>query len=115
MSFKITTQSDEIVLIEFDGNLLGGPDAVKLNEELHKLIDEGKNKVVAGLENVSFMNSSGLGMLIGGMTTLRKAGGDLRLAGANEKINKLLTITKLISVFQHFDTAEEAAGSFSGS
>ena len=58
------------------------------------------------------MNSSGLGMLIGGLTTLRKAGGDLRIANASDKIESLLMVTKLITVFKHFRSVDEAVASY---
>ena len=92
------------VVIEFKGNVMGGPDAVSLNEKLHELIDAGKTNVVVDLGKVKFMNSSGLGMLIGALTTMRKAGGDLRIANATDKIQSLLIVTKLITVFKHRDS-----------
>jgi anti-sigma B factor antagonist len=101
-----------VVLIELKGNVMGGPDASSLNEELHKLIDAGKNKVVVDLGEVKFMNSSGLGMLIGALTTVRNAGGNLKLARASDKIQSLLVVTKLVSVFDHHDTVEEALSSY---
>lgn len=111
MSFKISEKYN-CVVIEFKGNVMGGPDAVSLNENLHELIDQGKTNVVADLSRVGFMNSSGLGMLIGGLTTIRKAGGDLRIANATDKIESLLVITKLITVFKHFKSVDEAVASF---
>lgn len=91
---------------------MGGPDAVALNEQLHALIDQGKSNVVVDLARVNFMNSSGLGMLIGGLTTMKNAGGDLRICNATDKIESLLMITKLITVFQHFKSLDEAVASF---
>ena len=91
---------------------MGGPDAVRLNEKLHELIEKDQTNVVADLSKVKFMNSSGLGMLIGGLTTMRKAGGDLRIANATDKIESLLVITKLITVFKHFRSLDEAIESF---
>jgi anti-sigma B factor antagonist len=58
------------------------------------------------------MNSTGLGLLISGLTTLRKAGGELRLANVTDKIESLLAITKLITVFKAYDSVEEAVSSF---
>ena len=84
----------------------GGPDATELNNTLHKCIDAKRKKIVVDLKGVSSMNSSGLGMLIGGVTTMRNVKGDLKLAGASEKIIKLLQVTKLLSVFEHFDTVK---------
>lgn len=111
MSFN-TSERYSSVVIEFKGNVMGGPDAVSLNEKLHELIDAEKTNIVVNLGKVKFMNSSGLGMLIGALTTMRKAGGDLRIANATDKIESLLIVTKLITVFKHFKSVEEAAESF---
>jgi anti-sigma B factor antagonist len=111
MSFKVSERYNSVVL-EFKGNVMGGPDAVTLNEQLHELIDQNKKHIVVDLGKVKFMNSSGLGMLIGALTTMRNAGGDLRIANATDKIESLLIITKLITVFQHFKSVDEAVESF---
>lgn len=111
MSFN-TSERYNSVVIEFKGNVMGGPDAVSLNEKLHELIDEGKTNIVVNLGKVKFMNSSGLGMLIGALTTMRKAGGDLRIANATDKIESLLIVTKLITVFKHYKSVDEAVDSF---
>lgn len=111
MSFKISERYN-CIIIEFKGNVMGGPDAVSLNEKLHELIESDKTNVVVNLAKVKFMNSSGLGMLIGALTTMRKAGGDLRIANATDKIESLLIVTKLITVFKHFPSLEEAVKSF---
>ena len=111
MSFN-TTERYGCVVIEFKGNVMGGPDAVSLNEKLHELIDTGKTNIVVDLGKVKFMNSSGLGMLIGALTTMRKAGGDLRIANATDKIQSLLIVTKLITVFKHYKSVDEAEKSF---
>jgi len=67
---------------------------------------------VVDLGEVKFMNSSGLGMLIGALTTVRNAGGNLKLARASDKIEQLLVVTKLVTVFEHFDAVDEALASF---
>lgn len=111
MSFNVSERYNSVV-IEMKGNVMGGPDAVNLNETLHKLIDEDKKNLVVDLSKVKFMNSSGLGMLIGGLTTMRKAGGDLRIANASDKIESLLMVTKLITVFKHYRSVDEAVASY---
>ncbi len=111
MSFN-TSERYNCVVIEFKGNVMGGPDAVSLNEQLHELIDADKTNIVVDLSKVKFMNSSGLGMLIGALTTMRKAGGDLRIANATDKIESLLIVTKLITVFKHYKSVDEAVESF---
>lgn len=114
MNFNVSERYN-CVVIEFKGNVMGGPDAVSLNEKLHELIEDEKTNIVADLSKVKFMNSSGLGMLIGGLTTMRKSGGDLRIANATDKIESLLVITKLITVFKHFKTLDKAIESYSDS
>lgn len=111
MSFDVSERYNCMV-IQFKGNVMGGPDAVSLNESLHDLIEKDQKNVVVDLAKVKFMNSSGLGMLIGALTTMRKAGGDLRIANATDKIESLLVVTKLITVFTHFKSVDEAVESF---
>lgn len=111
MSFNVSERYN-CAIIEFKGNVMGGPDAVSLNDKLHELIEKNNNNVVVNLSKVKFMNSSGLGMMIGALTTMRKAGGDLRIANATDKIESLLIITKLITVFKHYKSLDEAVDSF---
>lgn len=111
MSFDVSERYNCMV-IQFKGNVMGGPDAVSLNETLHDLIEKDQKNVVVDLAKVKFMNSSGLGMLIGALTTMRKAGGDLRIANATDKIESLLVVTKLITVFTHFKSVDDAVESF---
>ncbi len=107
-----TSEKYEAVIIELKGNVMGGEDTKEFNETLHKLVDEGKTNIIVDLKDVKFMNSSGLGMLIGGLTTMRKADGHLKLANVTDKIESLLIITKLITIFETYDSVESAVGSF---
>ena len=102
-----------VVVLELSGKIMGGPEASEFQHRLHALVDEGKTKVIADLSDVNWMNSSGLGILIGGLTTLKSSGGDLKLVGASGKIESLLIITKLIKIFDSFNSLEEAVASFS--
>lgn len=102
-----------VVVIELKGDVLGGPDAASLNDRLHQLIANGHNQVVLDMSSVNFMNSSGLGMLIGGLTTVKNSGGSLKLANPGERIQSLLVITKLSSLFESHASVEEAVNSFS--
>jgi len=104
--------SSGVTTIELEGSVLGGPDATALNETLHKLVEKGKKKVLLDLSGVQTMNSSGLGMLLNALTTVRNAGGDLKLAAASKKIESLLVITKLSTVFELHPTVKKAITSF---
>jgi anti-sigma B factor antagonist len=101
-----------VIILEPKGKIMGGPDATMLHDMLHDFIDQNKKKVVIDLSKVEWMNSTGLGILISGLTTLRNNGGELKLACVTEKIESLLTITKLITVFENYDTIEDAVKSF---
>jgi anti-sigma B factor antagonist len=107
-----TSEFGNVVVLALEGAILGGPEASALNETLHRLIDNGKKNVVLDLSNVTLMNSSGLGMLIGGYTTMANNGGELKLAAVNENVRKLIEITKLHTVFSPFASVDEAVASF---
>ena len=107
-----TSEKYEAVIIELKGNVMGGDDTKNFNDLLHKLIEDDKKQIVIDLSGVKFMNSSGLGMLIGGLTTVKKSNGQLKLACVTEKIESLLIITKLITIFESFDSVDEAVKSF---
>lgn len=100
------------VVIELKGNVMGGPEAQEFSDLLHKLLEEDKKNVIIDLAETKFMNSSGLGMLISGYTTVKNGGGAMKLANATEKIESLLVITKLITIFEHFTSVDEAVESF---
>lgn len=107
-----TREAEGVTIIELEGSVLGGPDATALNDALHKLLDKRKKKVLLDLSAVQSMNSSGLSMLIGALTTMRNAGGDLKIASASKKIESLLVITKLSTVFELHPTVKKAIESF---
>ena len=104
--------SDGIAVLALKGKLMGGPDSTALHDRVHGLIGEGIKQVVIDLGKVKWMNSSGLGDLMASLTTLRNAGGDLKLAKVGKKIESLLLITKLITVFEIYDSVDRAAASF---
>ena len=111
MQIKHVT-SGEVAVLHLQGKIMGGPDATTLHEKLHELIESGTRSVVIDLEEVDWMNSSGLGILIGGLSAIRKSGGDLRLASVTEKIEEVLRITKLDRVFDVYGSTEEAVTSY---
>jgi len=111
MDYNIS-EHQNVVVIAMEGNLLGGPEGTRLHDTLRQLKQEGKHNVVADLSEAKFMSSSGLGMLISGLTTLRNVGGDLRLAGVPSKIQSLIKLTKLNTVFKEYDDVDEAVVSF---
>ncbi|NTV47037.1 MAG: STAS domain-containing protein [Chlorobiales bacterium] len=102
-----------ITVIELKGDVLGGPDATVLTSRLRELIKEERKNIVLDLSDVEYMNSSGLGMMTTALTTVNKAGGSLKLANPAERIKSLLVITKLVTLFDAYDSVDEAVSSFS--
>ncbi|MBN1482439.1 anti-sigma factor antagonist [candidate division KSB1 bacterium] len=105
-------EQEGVLVFELSGKIIGGPDASKINDKLHEFSESGHLHVVADLSKVNWMNSSGLGIIISALTTVRNAGGELKIAAATEKIKNLLTITKLTNVIKLYDTVEEAIADF---
>ena len=112
MNFS-TKEIEEVVILTLEGEMVGGPDATLLTEKLRELIGEDKKQIIVDMGNVNYMNSSGLGILIGGLTTVRNNGGDLKLIRLAKRLQDLIRITKMDRVFDVFETEEEAIGSFS--
>jgi anti-sigma B factor antagonist len=107
-----TKQVDNVLVIEIEGEIMGGADSESFRNIIYEAIEEDKVFIVADLKNATWMNSSGLGMLISGLTTLRSSGGDLRLTNLSEKVRRPLEITKLESVFLTYNSVEEAVMSY---
>ena len=99
-------------VITVKGKLMGGPEAQDFHNILQSSIDSDIKNIVVDLSDVSFVNSSGIGILVRGFTTMKDTGGELKLAGISDKVSGVLSITKLNSVFSQYPTVEEAAKSF---
>jgi anti-sigma B factor antagonist len=99
-------------VIELKGDILDGPHNEEFSGTLKKLVSNEKKNIVIDLAETKYMNSSGLGMLIGGYTTVKNAGGDLKLANVTKKIESLLVITKLSTIFENYASVDEAVKSF---
>ncbi len=102
-----------VAILDVSGKLMGGPENAQLfKDTIYKLIEEGIIHLVVNLAEVKRMNSSGLGILISALTSLKNKGGNLKLAGINETMEGILVMTKLNTIFETYATAEGAAQSF---
>jgi anti-sigma B factor antagonist len=102
-----------VVVIELEESIIGSPESVEINRNFTQYIEEGYLKFAVDLSKVNIMNSSGLGTLIAGLTTIKKKNGSLKIAGANDQIQQLFKVTKLDTVFELNDTLENALKNFS--
>ena len=96
-------------VLELNGKLTGGPEAETFRNLFKTLVEEGKKNIIINLKKVDWINSTGLGILISGYTSVRKAGGDLVLCNVGDRIDSILYVTKLNLLFQVFDNEEDAA------
>lgn len=101
-----------VAIIHLEGKVMGGPDATMFHGKLHELVNSGKKQVVVDLAKVEWMSSVGLGMLISALTTVKNAKGELKLANVTESIKSLLTITRLVTIFDTHDSVDKAIKSF---
>lgn len=110
---KISTRMlGEVAIVELSGKLLGGPPTSdEIRNEIYRLLDDGVRKFVMDLEKVTRMNSTGLGILISALTSVKNREGELCLAAVNENMESILVMTKLNTIFQIYGTAEGAAKS----
>jgi anti-sigma B factor antagonist len=106
------TMDGNVAVLTLKGKMMGGPDMQDLHDHIKGLMGDGVSQVVADLGKVKWLNSSGLGALMGALTTLRNEGGDLKLAHTSDKIQSLLMITKLMSIFETYDDVESAIKAF---
>ena len=110
---KITQREvDNAVVLDLNGKLTGGPDAETFREVFKSLIDQDKKNIIVNLEKVSWINSTGLGILISGYTSVRRAGGDLVIMHASDRIESILYVTKLNLLFKAFESEEDALKAF---
>jgi anti-sigma B factor antagonist len=105
-------QAGDVTILDLSGSIRIGEGAIALRDAVRKLISEDKKRVLLNLRGVSYMDSSGVGELIANYTSLSRDGGQLKLLNLTDKIQSLLVITKLLTVFDTYDNEAEALSSF---
>ncbi len=105
-------QAGDVTIIDLSGKITIGEGSVQLREAVRKALEEGKKKIVLNLGDVSYVDSSGIGELVSSYTTTNNNGGHLKLLNLTKKIQDLLMITKLLTVFETFDSEAAAVESF---
>lgn len=101
-------KSGDVTVLDVEGKILLGEGDVQLKRKIDELIERKETKILVNLANVPYMDSGGLGEIVRSYTTVKRAGGELKLLNATKRISDLLTITKLITVFEIHE--DEAAG-----
>ena len=105
--------TDDIMILDIKGKLTIGEGNELLKDKINSLIQQGHKKLVLNLEGVPYVDSAGLGEIVRTYTTVSRQGGNLKLLNLTKRIEDLLMITKLLTVFDVFETEQEALQSFS--
>jgi anti-sigma B factor antagonist len=104
----------DVTIVDITGNLVASSgEEVALKDKVRSLIQQGRKSIVVDLGNVPYMDSGGLGELVHAYATTKNAGGTLKLMRVTRRLKDLLTITKLLTVFDTYDDDATALASFS--
>jgi anti-sigma B factor antagonist len=103
---------DGVTILDLSGRITLGEGAVQLREAIRELISKGVKKIVVGLGEVNYIDSSGLGELVSSYTTAKNQGADLKLLSLTKKVKDVLQVTKLYTVFDIYDDEASAIASF---
>ena len=101
-----------VTVVDIGGRITLGEGSALLRKTIRELLDDGRTKIVINLADVNYIDSSGIGELVSSFTTVSNQGGALKLLNLTKKIQELLAITKLLTVFQVFDSEQAAVSSF---
>jgi anti-sigma B factor antagonist len=105
-------QAGDVTILDMTGKVTIGEGSVALRSAVRRLIEEGKKKILLNLSGVSYVDSSGIGELVSSFTTINREGGQLKLLKLTQKIQDLLAITKLLTVFDVYEDESSALHSF---
>ena len=105
-------QAGDVTILDLNGKVTIGEGSVALRNAIRRLLGEGKNKILLNLGGVGYIDSSGIGELVSSFTAVNKEGGTLKLLNLTQKIQDLLAITKLLTVFDVFEDEGNALSSY---
>ena len=108
-----TSESDGTSVVTLDGRILLGEESQALSERLNALIAQGKKQIVLNMENIKYIDSRGLGILVAAHVSATNQGASIKLSNLGRKFQELLQITKLVTVFEVCKTEAAAVASFS--
>jgi anti-sigma B factor antagonist len=116
MSMQMTSREvDGVFVITLDGRIILGEESHSLREKLKSVIAEGHKKIVLNMADIKYIDSSGLGALVAAHYSAKTQSASMRLCNLGEKFHEVLQITKLLTVFDVFDSEAAAVNSFQGS
>lgn len=105
-------QAGDVTILDMDGKITIGEGSVAVRSAIRRLLEEGKKKILLNVAGVGYVDSSGIGELVSSYTTINREGGQLKLLNLTQKIQDLLAITKLLTVFDVYEDEATALNSF---
>jgi len=105
-------QAGDVAILDLDGEVRIGDSATSLRGAIRELVAAGNQKILLNLAGVRYIDSSGIGELIANYTTVGRSGGHLKLLNLTDKVQDLLVITKLLTVFDVYESEAEGLSSF---
>lgn len=102
----------DVIILDLSGKITIGEGSVQLRESVRRLLEQGNKNLLIDLGKVDYVDSSGIGELVSCFTTTKNQGGHLKLLNLTKRIKDLLSITKLLTVFEVFEDEAEALASF---
>ena len=112
LNFQKEISDSGIVIFELSGQILSNDDSSNIHKEVIECIEKEKLKIVFEMKELEYINSTGLNFIISSFTKLRNAGGELTICCISKKVEELLIITKLNTIFSTYETLEKALESF---
>lgn len=105
-------QAGDVTVLDLQGKITIGEGSVSLRTAIRRLLEEGRKKILLNLAGVGYIDSSGIGELVSSYTAINKENGQLKLLNLTQKLQDLLAITKLLTVFDVYDSEQEALSSY---
>ena len=105
-------QAGDVTVLDLDGKITIGEGSVAVRSAIRRLLEDGKKKILLNLAGVGYIDSSGIGELVSSFSTINRDGGQLKLLNLTQKIQDLLAITKLLTVFDVYDEESVALNSY---
>jgi anti-sigma B factor antagonist len=116
MALQISERtSGDVTILDLKGRVVLGEGDDPFRQRIESFIKRGSLKIVLNLRDVTYIDSAGVGVMVGRLVALRKLGGDIRLVNLVQRNLRVMTITKLVSVFETFESEDEAVKSFAAS
>jgi anti-sigma B factor antagonist len=104
--------SGDVTILELDGRLVLYEGEADLKAVINDLVSRGRTKIILDLKDVTYIDSAGVGIIIAKYVSVRRAGGDVKLLNLTRRSTRVMTITRLLEVFETFDSEKEAVESF---